>query len=222
VRVRLVPGQTPEDFDDAARALASARGVAQCQVRELAPNLPAPSYVELDVAERKVAVYAYHGGDPIGVLGSLLLSAYTLDVETGQWWRKEADGEPEAVRLILVNAPGTAVGRQTFNQHIWDRAFTRAKIKKMSRVDGMHALRHFYASVLLDAGESIKALAEWLGHADPAFTMRAYTHLMPASADRTRRAIDRVFGDDPDRVDEPAAMEDGHDPSGHSDGLETA
>jgi hypothetical protein len=28
----------------------------------------------------------------------------------------------------------------------------------------MHALRHFYASVLLDAGESIKALSEYLGH----------------------------------------------------------
>jgi S-DNA-T family DNA segregation ATPase FtsK/SpoIIIE len=39
VRVRLVPGQKPEDFDQAARALASARGVARCQVRELAPNM---------------------------------------------------------------------------------------------------------------------------------------------------------------------------------------
>jgi DNA segregation ATPase FtsK/SpoIIIE, S-DNA-T family len=39
VRVRLVPGQKPEDFDDAARALASARGVTRCQVRELSPNV---------------------------------------------------------------------------------------------------------------------------------------------------------------------------------------
>jgi DNA segregation ATPase FtsK/SpoIIIE, S-DNA-T family len=39
VRVRLVPGQAPEDFDQAARALASARGVARCQVRELTPNV---------------------------------------------------------------------------------------------------------------------------------------------------------------------------------------
>ncbi len=39
VRVRLIPGQKPEDFDDAARALASARGVARCQVRELTPNV---------------------------------------------------------------------------------------------------------------------------------------------------------------------------------------
>jgi S-DNA-T family DNA segregation ATPase FtsK/SpoIIIE len=39
VRVRLIPGQKPEDFDQAARALASARGVARCQVRELTPNV---------------------------------------------------------------------------------------------------------------------------------------------------------------------------------------
>ncbi|GAA3218973.1 cell division protein FtsK [Pseudonocardia petroleophila] len=39
VRVRLVPGQTPEDFDLAARSLAVARGVARCQVRELGPDL---------------------------------------------------------------------------------------------------------------------------------------------------------------------------------------
>jgi integrase len=58
----------------------------------------------------------------------------------------------------------------------------------------MHALRHFYASTLLDAGESIKALAEYLGHADPGFTLRTYTHLMPSSEERTRRAIDEAFG----------------------------
>lgn len=39
VRVRLVPGQKPEDFDDAARVLAVARGVARCQVRELKPRV---------------------------------------------------------------------------------------------------------------------------------------------------------------------------------------
>jgi DNA segregation ATPase FtsK/SpoIIIE, S-DNA-T family len=39
VRVRLIPGQKPEDFDDAARALAAARGVTRCQVRELSPNV---------------------------------------------------------------------------------------------------------------------------------------------------------------------------------------
>lgn len=57
----------------------------------------------------------------------------------------------------------------------------------------MHALRHFYASVLLDAGENIRALSQYLGHADPGFTLRTYTHLMPSSEGRTRKAVDSLY-----------------------------
>jgi integrase len=62
-----------------------------------------------------------------------------------------------------------------------------------SRENGMHALRHFYASVLLDAGENVKALAEYLGHSDPGLTLRVYAHLMPSSQARTRKAVAAVF-----------------------------
>ena len=55
------------------------------------------------------------------------------------------------------------------------------------------ALRHFYTLVLLDAGESIKAVSEYLGHSDPGFTLRTYT---PDAEQRTPRAIDRVLGQD--------------------------
>jgi S-DNA-T family DNA segregation ATPase FtsK/SpoIIIE len=48
VRVRLVAGQTPEDFDQAARSLAVARGVARCQIRELGPNLVSIDYQRCD------------------------------------------------------------------------------------------------------------------------------------------------------------------------------
>jgi Phage integrase family len=59
-----------------------------------------------------------------------------------------------------------------------------------TRTDGTHALRHYYASALLDGGENIKAVSEYLGHADPGFTLRTYTHLMPSSHERTRRVVD--------------------------------
>ncbi|MEV7970492.1 tyrosine-type recombinase/integrase [Sphaerisporangium sp. NPDC088356] len=62
-----------------------------------------------------------------------------------------------------------------------------------AREHGMHALRHLYASVLLDAGENIKALSQYLGHSDPGFTLRVYTHLMPSSEGRTRRAVDKIY-----------------------------
>ena len=43
-----------------------------------------------------------------------------------------------------------------------------------TRMEGIHQLRHYYASVMLAGGVSIKELAEYLGHSDPAFTLRVY------------------------------------------------
>ncbi|SRR5579884_2202988 len=113
------------------------------------------------------------------------------------------DGSPVTKRLLFTTPSGQAVRRADFNQHAWKPALVTAGVipeprkgerHQAAREHGMHALRHFYASVLLDAGENIKAVSEYLGHADPGFTLRIYTHLMPSSRDRTRRAVDAVFG----------------------------
>jgi len=58
----------------------------------------------------------------------------------------------------------------------------------------MHQLRHWFASALLDGGVSIKAVSEYLGHADAGFTLRTYTHLMPSSEVSARSAVSRAFG----------------------------
>ncbi|WP_433226882.1 tyrosine-type recombinase/integrase [Microtetraspora malaysiensis] len=73
---------------------------------------------------------------------------------------------------------------------------TRARKRfTTSRKEGLHQLRHYYASVMLAGGVSVKELAEYLGHADPGFTLRVYAHLMPGSHDRARKAIDdRLLG----------------------------
>jgi integrase len=104
------------------------------------------------------------------------------------------DGDPHTVRLMVTTDAEQSVHSRTFNFHTWKPALKRAGVP-VTRHNGMHVLRHTYASVLLDAGESIKALSLYLGHADPGFTLRVYTHLMPTSEDRTRRAIDRALGD---------------------------
>ncbi len=95
--------------------------------------------------------------------------------------------------LIFTSRQGKPLDRNYINSHIWKPALKRSGVEP-TRDNGMHALRHAYASVLLDAGESIKAVADYLGHTDPGFTLRVYTHLLPASEDRTRRAIDSAFG----------------------------
>ncbi len=104
-------------------------------------------------------------------------------------WRIPTGG-PVTVRLILTRPDGGPLLRSRFNDQIWAPARTAAGITRPTRQDGTHALRHHYASVLLEAGESIKALSEYLGHHDPGFTLRTYTHLMPNSTTRTQRAID--------------------------------
>ena len=64
----------------------------------------------------------------------------------------------------------SALNRNYFNSHVWKPALAKAGVKA-SRENGMHALRHWFASVLLDAGESIRAVSEHLGHSDPGFTL---------------------------------------------------
>ncbi|MEU6392863.1 site-specific integrase [Streptomyces sp. NPDC046939] len=115
---------------------------------------------------------------------------------------KVADGTPVTKRLIFTGPRGGHVWRTSLNEEVWKRALASAGVISdrrpgesyaESRENGMHALRHFYASVLLDAGENVKALAEYLGHSDPGLTLRVYAHLMPSSQERTRKAVSAIF-----------------------------
>jgi integrase len=106
-------------------------------------------------------------------------------------WR-DPDGRIETVGLVVTTRERTPLARTYFNRHVWKTALDTTWVAP-TRVNGMHALRHTHASVLLEDGVSIKALAEYLGHADPGFTLRTYTHLMPSSEDRARAAVDRAF-----------------------------
>jgi hypothetical protein len=47
----------------------------------------------------------------------------------------------------------------------------------------LHDLRHVHATMLLTAGVPVHVVAERLGHADPAITLRVYAHVIRKSAD---------------------------------------
>lgn len=109
----------------------------------------------------------------------------------------EPDGKPVTARLIFTSREGKAVNRNYFNAHLWKPALAAAGVipepepgerYDPSRDQGFHQLRHYWASVLLAEGVDIRTLAEYLGHDDPGFTLRTYTHLMQSSADKARRA----------------------------------
>jgi integrase len=119
-----------------------------------------------------------------------------------------SDGPLTTVSLLIYSREKKSLGRTYFNMHIWKKALERAGVEP-TRANGCHALRHFYASTALHEGESIKALSEYLGHSDPGFTLRTYTHLVEDSSQRTKRAVDAVFGHTtPDTDDETEAVED--------------
>lgn len=118
------------------------------------------------------------------------LAKYPAREVTLPW--EAPDGKLTTSKLVATTSAGNACHRNSFNSDVWRPARERVGIPG-ERENGMHALRHYYASVLLDAGESIKAVSEYLGHASAAFTLRTYTHLMPASQERTRTAIDAVW-----------------------------
>lgn len=115
---------------------------------------------------------------------------------------KTPDGSPVTLKLVFTNGVGNAIRRSYFDDFVWKLALARAGVIPPKEPgqryaaapdDGMHALRHFYASVVLEAGGSIKALSTYLGHSDPGFTLRIYTHLMPSSDEKARAAVSSVF-----------------------------
>ena len=61
--------------------------------------------------------------------------------------------------------------------------------------DGLtfHDLRHFYASLLISRGASVKVIQARLGHKSAVETLDTYGHLWPDDEDLTRQAVDAVL-----------------------------
>lgn len=99
---------------------------------------------------------------------------------------------------------GQHVKARSYSETVWKPALVKAGLipepgrdrrgryrYATTRKEGVHQLRHYYASFV--GGVSIKELAEYLGHRDPAFTLRVYAHMLPCSHDRARAVINERF-----------------------------
>ena len=91
--------------------------------------------------------------------------------------------------MIFTLRERKPINKNYYNTTYWHPAIVAAGLTR-SRLNGMHALRHFCASTWLEHGVSIRAVAEYLGHSDPGFTLRIYTHMMPKSDDSARSAFE--------------------------------
>jgi integrase len=91
--------------------------------------------------------------------------------------------------LVFTNGLGKPLRRNTAGE-MWHRAADKAGLPDWAT---FHDLRHFYASMLIARGCSVKAVQTRLGHQSAMETLDTYGHLWPDSDDETRNAVDHVL-----------------------------
>lgn len=92
--------------------------------------------------------------------------------------------------LVFTDDAGRPLRRTRFSV-VWRPAAATAGLGNGVT---FHDLRHYYASLLIRHGESVKAVQRRLGHKSAVETLDTYSHLWPDSEDRTREAVDAVLG----------------------------
>lgn len=90
--------------------------------------------------------------------------------------------------LILTSEVGSPVVPSVL-QHVWSRA-----AKEVGTDATPHDLRHYFASMQIRGGQSIKVLQALLGHKSAVETWDTYGHLMGDEDDRSRAVIEAVLG----------------------------
>jgi integrase len=95
------------------------------------------------------------------------------------------------LELVFTTDRGSPIRRSRFGE-VWRAAVAAAGAPVGT---GFHDLRHFYASLLIRHGESVKVVQARLGHASASETLDTYSHLWPDSDDRTRAAVDEALAD---------------------------
>jgi integrase len=145
------------------------------------------------------------------------------DPAEGGTEREVKERAPRTFGLLLTAARGGAWRREYFNDTMWKPAleavgladepvvskrpiagkpgrFRTVRRYAEDREMGFHSLRHTFASVQLDARESVVSVSKWLGHADPSITLRIYAHMMPEADGRGRTAMQNWFEGDQKKI----------------------
>ncbi|GEP40597.1 site-specific integrase [Nocardioides psychrotolerans] len=98
---------------------------------------------------------------------------------------------PAGDQGAIFTEPG---GGLLYRDHV-TRAFRKAVNATSAPVKTrLHDLRHYYASLLIRHGESVKVVQARLGHGSAKETLDTYAHIWPDSEDLTRTAVDDVLG----------------------------
>jgi integrase len=111
-----------------------------------------------------------------------------------------SDAGPETP--VFISASGRARDKDNLRNRVLDPILKRTDEILVSRgaapIPGRispHKLRHTFASILVACGEDPASVMAQLGHTDPKFTLRVYTHLMRRDEDERQRLRALVSGE---------------------------
>ena len=90
--------------------------------------------------------------------------------------------------LVFSDDHGRSLRRNRFSEKVWRPAVVAAKARNGAH---FHDLRHYYASLLIGSGASVKTVQNRLGRESATETLDTYGHLWPNSEEHTREAVER-------------------------------
>ncbi|WP_328606256.1 FtsK/SpoIIIE domain-containing protein [Amycolatopsis sp. NBC_00345] len=164
VRLELVPGQKPEDFDEAARTLATARKVTRCQVRELEPNVVSLDFMRRDLLASAVSCLPLPDLVAVDRAGVDLRKAYAGRTEYGQDWRVPLVGP--GAHCLVAGATGAGKNSVMWSPLISVAPAIRSGVVRVSGIDpkGMELAygRGIFARYAVTGAEVLALLDELL------------------------------------------------------------
>jgi len=118
--------------------------------------------------------------------------AVTLDEDTVTLWEElRVEREPYGQYLFNIGDGPPSPDRIGW---WWQRARRLSGIAPTWR---LHDLRHFSATVAVAHGHDLRTVAQRLGHADPAMTLRVYAHAVETGDQAVADTLGRVLNGEP-------------------------
>lgn len=99
-----------------------------------------------------------------------------------------ANGWGEVPERVFLNDAGGTIDEGNLRGRVFYRALARAGLRRIR----IHDLRHTFASLLIQNGESLAYVKEQMGHSSIQITVDTYGHLVPGA---NRQAVDRLDDD---------------------------
>ena len=86
---------------------------------------------------------------------------------------------------VFLTEKGCKINTDTFRHRVFHKVLEKAGLRKTR----IHDLRHTYASLLIQQGESLAYVRDQLGHHSIKVTVDTYGHLVPGE---NRTAVDKL------------------------------